>query len=151
MSKILPGLCLLLALLAAPKAHAKLPAIIGYGERVAEVADPPTPTAATPPEAAGFSAVKVGYRYNSLRVFWIPVFTWSADYVIFAKKGETYYCDPLDAQTRTEIEKSTGSLASKGGLEAWWARWVNWLWVVVIGLVIARKLIGPRRSGPLRE
>jgi hypothetical protein len=146
------GLLLALLFLSSPSAQAAKPMIIGWGEQVAEVSEAPKELR----EAAVLAGAptkdfKVGYMYNSIRIFWIPMITWSGKYVYYEEKGNNISYGDIDAEERKWLEGSLGGkLAGKGGLHAWWARWVNWLWVVIIGLVIARKVMGGRSKGPLQ-
>jgi hypothetical protein len=150
MRSTLFGLLLAVILATTPSAQAKIPAIIGWGEQVADVSDLPKELADS--GEAGATALKVGYLYSSIRVFWVPLVTWGGKYVVFQEKGGKTLVEEIPTEARAEVEKQIGgNLASKGGLHAWWARWVNWLWVVVVALFIAKKLMGSRSStGPLQ-
>ena len=130
-------IALVFLFLLAPESHAKKPAIIGWGEKIAEVAEVPKELGAT-------SDVKLGYYYNSFRVMFVPLVTWGSKYVLFSDKENSY--GDLKPEELANIEKSVGSLGSKGGLHTMWARWVNWLWPVLVGLYLAKKIIGKRSA-----
>src|SRR5436189_6227493 len=85
---------------------------------------------------------KIVLYYNSFRLFFIPVITWDKKIVIFNDAKHDYV--DLDAAQLTQLEAKTGSLSSQGGIGAQWARYCNWVWVVLVGLVIGKKVIGGR-------
>src|SRR5436189_388904 len=117
-------IALVFLFLLAPESHAKKPLIIGWGEKIAEVAE-------LPKEMGASAETKLGYYYNSFRVIFIPLITWGGKYVVFNDKENSY--GDLNPEELAGIEKSIGSVSSKGGLHVTWARWVNWLWPIVIG------------------
>lgn len=137
--KLLPlaGAAALVAALPSTAQAAK-PMLIGWGEKISEVADLP-PNLAMP-------GYKVGLYYNSFRLFFIPVITWDKKIVIFNDAKHDYL--DLDAEQLKEVEAKTGSLSNAGGIGAHWARYCNWLWVVVAGLFIGKKVIGGKSSQP---
>jgi hypothetical protein len=114
-----------------PRADAA-PLIIGWGEKVSEVADPPKELA-----VAGTPDLKIGYYYNSLRLFWIPVITWSGKYVLYSDQQHKYW--DLSELSETE-KKSVGDLTWKGGIGALWAKYVDYILALIVGLVIVSKI-----------
>lgn len=137
--RYLPLLAICFLILSSTRVDAK-PMLIGWGDKIAEVSDLPKDIA-----KPGY---KIGLRYNSFRLFFIPIISWDKHLVVYNdEKNEYADLDPKDVE---ELEKFTGSLASKGGAGAFWARYCNWMWAVLIGLVIAKKAIGGRGSGPIQ-
>ncbi len=136
--RYLPLLAACFLILFSTRVDAK-PMIIGWGEKIAEVSDLPKDF-----EKPGY---KIGLHYNSFRVFFIPVVTWDKKLVVYSDDKNEYF--DLDTDDVAKLEASTGSLSSKGGIGAFWARYCNWAWAVLAGLVIAKKAIGGGR-GPIQ-
>ena len=89
---------------------------IGVGEDISEALDLPD---------ENYGEFDLGYHYNSLRVFFVPLITWDKKFVLV--KGDRY-ADLTEEELKL-IKTEQGSLLFKGSL---WAKSVNWLWLILI-------------------
>ncbi len=121
----------LLALLS-PRAEAA-PLLIGWGEKISEVA--PLPSGTSHFKNAD---VQLGYRYSSLRLFFVPVITWDGRYVYYSPAQNA--AEEIPEAEMKAIQSALGDLTWKGGIGALWAKYVDYLLAVVVALFIVAKV-----------
>jgi hypothetical protein len=102
-------LALILLAVMVPKAEAA-PVLIGWGEKISEASPLPTSW------SDGSANYKLGFYYNSLRLFFVPVVTWGGHYVLFSESsGKTSYAELTDEQKKM-LDASMRDWKTKGGI-----------------------------------
>ena len=99
----------------------------GFGEYISPVIDLPD---------SEYEKMDIGYKYFSIKIFFIPIMAFDGKFVLY--KGDRYR--ELTEWEIIVFEAEYGSLYSEVNL---WIRYVNWLWLIILIIVIGLYLIDP--------
>ena len=103
-------------------------ALIGFGESISEAGELPSDVKAVAREATG-EDVTLGYKYESISLFFMNVWTWDGQWVL--ESDESYY--PLDDETQAAL----GFDPEEAGYSVpWTVRFPPALIIIVVGVVL---------------
>ena len=76
-------------LLAPSRGEAKGFMLITYGDDISKVADIPPQILENVKQSTGATSPEIGYKYSNFGIFFLNLWTWGGDYVIF--ENDTYW------------------------------------------------------------
>jgi hypothetical protein len=86
---LLSALVLGAVLLAPSRGEAKGFMLITYGDDISKVADIPPQILENVKQSTGATSPEIGYKYSNFGIFFLNLWTWGGDYVIF--ENDTYW------------------------------------------------------------